>query len=298
MKVHGYIVLGIIVLWSVCMTKTIAFGIHKGGEGKSISCVNISVYLAYMGYKVLVVDADPQGTTTSGLSMLLGRDPDDTDFNPTLYEAIVEWIETEKPMRDVIYETSMPNLYLVPANENLADATRILEKEVLDMGLHPQTLIDYVLRPLIDPFDFVLIDTAGQLLNLLMLNGLYMADYVLVPMKPSKVSTRQIRTFVKTLQRIRKSKKRMGRDVSLLGFFFTFYRRIPTYEKAMYEGMRELYGNLVFKTAIPLSTYANESLSEGKPLLFYAPDSPPAQAYYKLTCEILEKLGEEVRRNE
>ena len=251
------------------MAKVIAITNQKGGVGKTTTAINLGASLAANDLKVLVVDADPQGNTTTGLGI------EKKEGGATLYNALTQGAS----LSDVIVKTACEGLYLVPTDKNLVAAN-------LDLVDRPQRefILDQLLAEVKDSYAYVLIDCPPAL-DLLTLNGLVAADTVLIPIQCEFFALEGISQLIDTIERIRES---FNKTLPLEGILLTMYDDRTNLARQVADDLREFFQHEIFATVIPRSIKLAEAPSYGKPILMYDPRSKGAESYIKLAKEILE----------
>ena len=252
------------------MSRIIAIANQKGGVGKSTTAINLSAYLGVKGKRVLVIDADPQGNTTSGLGV------DKSEIRNTIYEMILGNAETE----ECIVENVTENLSLIPSNENLAAAEREL------IGIEKK---DFLLRDRIeeirDNYDYIIIDCPPSL-NVLTVNALTTADRVLVPIQCEYYALEGLSQFIKTVNLVR---ERLNPEISIEGIVFTMYDARTNLSAQVVENVRENLGTDIYYAIIPRNVRLAEAPSHGKAINEYDPRSAGAEAYEVLADSLIER---------
>jgi chromosome partitioning protein len=253
------------------MGKIIAVSNQKGGVGKTTTAINLAAALAITGKRVLLVDVDPQGNLTSGVGL-----KEQASDSPTVYEALTA--EAEQDATLPILSTSVENLFLAPANRNLAGA------EIELVGL-PQR--EMRLRNLIEPvrenYDYILIDTPPSL-GLLTINALVASDAVLIPLHCEYFALEGIADLVATLRRIRSM---LNPNLDIQGVLLTMHDERTNLGQQVANDIRKFFQEKVFETVIPRNVRLGEAPSHGIPVILYDAKSRGAEAYIALASELL-----------
>jgi chromosome partitioning protein len=249
--------------------KVIAVANQKGGVGKTTTSLNLSVCLAELGKRVLLVDLDPQANATSGL----GIEPLDE------ISASVAMMG-EGLLTDMVVPTRFENLWMVPANLDLAG----VEVEAILSGDHLTRLRD-ALEPLRAdaPFDFIILDCPPSL-GVLMTNALCAADEILIPLQCEYYSLEGLAKIVGVCEQLRQSGA--NAKLELCGILMTMYMRTKHSNEVISE-IQKHYGQVIFKTVIPRTIRLAEAPSHGQPIVQYEPSGLGAAAYRALAREFL-----------
>lgn len=250
------------------MAKIIAVVNQKGGVGKTTTVVNLSTALAITGKKILVIDLDPQGNSSSGFGInQLAR-------KVTIYDALVQFSK----IHDTILETSIPNLQIITSNTNLS----AVELELISVK-NREYILSKLLSSLVMQYDYIIIDCPPSL-NLLTVNALVAANRVLIPMQCEFYSLEGLSHLLKTIEIIEKN---LNPDIKIGGILFTMYDRRNRLTEQVEMDVRQCLGELVFKTTIPRNVRICEAPSHGKPAIIYDHKCSGSIAYMELTKEIL-----------
>lgn len=250
------------------MSKVIAIANQKGGVGKTTTAVNLAAVLAGMQVSVLLVDADPQGNATSGIGVQRGS------FRKSIYHCLV----LGERIDDVLLETELPHLKVLPANKDLAGS----EIELVNVD-HREFRLRTALEELGDKFEYVIIDCPPSL-GLLTLNALTAAKSLLVPIQCEYYALEGVTELFDTLARIRRLH---NPGLTIEGLLLTMYDERTNLSSAVASDLRDFYGQQVFATMIPRNVKLAEAPSYGKPITLYDPHSKGAEAYFQLAKEII-----------
>ena len=250
--------------------RIVAIANQKGGVGKTTTAVNLAVALAQSGQRVLLIDLDPQGNATSGLTS-------EPIKSGTIYDSVVSRI----PLAQVIRE-SRPSLYLAPSSTDLVGA----EIELATMEGRERRL-KAELQGEFNKYNFVLIDTPPSL-GLLTLNALVAADSVLVPMQCEYYALEGLSSLLATIRRV---KAVLNPELELMGVVLTMFDPRNRLSHEISLEVNKHFPERVFQTVIPRNVRISESPSHGLAVIEYDPKSVGAEAYRLLALELLERLG-------
>lgn len=258
------------------MAKVYTFANQKGGVGKTTSVVDISAFLSEQGRSVLVVDVDPQANATSslGLDEQLANSLKKGE-RATVYHTLIE----KTPVAQIIQTTRRPRLHLVPSSPILAGA----EVELVGMFAR-ETLLRKALAPVLQHYDYVLIDTPPSL-GLLTVNALTAADDgVIIPVQCEYLALEGLGQLVRTINLIRES---LNPRLVITGVVLTMYDTRTRLSQEVADEVRRYFPQQVFKTVIPRNVRLSEAPSFGETILTYSPGSAGALAYAALTDELV-----------
>ena len=253
------------------MGKVIAIANQKGGVGKTTTAINLAASLAVLEKKVLIIDADPQANTTSGLNF-----SPDNDQKRTLYEVLIGAID----IRDTLIQTEIANLHMIPSHINLVGA----EIEMLGDENRESVLKD-ALAPLRNEYDYVIIDCSPSL-GLITVNSLTAADSIIIPVQPEFFA---LEGLGKLLQTIRLVQGKPNPDLTIEGFLVTMFDGRTKVHNQVLGELREHFGEMVFDTIIQRNIRLSEAPSHGKPIILYDVICNGTTNYLNLAKEVLEK---------
>lgn len=258
------------------MAKTIAVVNQKGGVGKTTSTVNLAASIAAKGYKVLLVDIDPQGNATSGLGV------NKRELKISSYDVLVNSMLIEK----VMIKTEFDNLWVLPSSMNLAGA----ELELVDMTRRESKLKNS-LALIKDSFDFIFLDCPPSL-GLLTLNALCAADTVLVPIQCEYYALEGLSQLMATIRQV---KRLYNPLIDVEGVLLTMFDGRLNLTHQVVDELKKFFPRKVYASVIPRNVKLSEAPSYGLPIAYYDKNSKGALAYDALAIEFLKMNGKEVK---
>ena len=250
--------------------RTIAITNQKGGVGKTTTAINLSACLAVAGKKVLVVDADQQGNTSSGLGL------EKNNLSLTIYNIFLG----EADVQEVKLPTCVEGLEILPANISLTGA----EIELIEKA-DREYILKKELDKVKDDYDFIIIDCPPSL-NLITINALVAADTVIVPIQCEYFALEGLEQLLHTVNLV---KKKLNPELEIEGIVFTMYDARTNLSMQVVEEVKRSLGKNVYRTIIPRNVRLGESPSHGLPIHLYDPKSKGAESYELLAEEVIEK---------
>lgn len=250
------------------MEGVFAIANQKGGVGKTTTAVNLSACLADLGYKVLLLDIDPQGNATSGIGL------DKKTIKACIYDTLINEIPVEK----VIYPSKQSSLFVIPATIQLAGA----EIELVPT-ISREVRLRRIIEPLKNQYNFIIIDCPPSL-GLLTLNALTAADYIIVPIQCEYYALEGLGQLVNTVNLV---KKHLNDNLKIGGVLLTMYDTRTNLSAQVAEEVRNYFGDLVFDAVVPRNVRLSEAPSYGASIIEYDPRSKGAEVYKNLAREVL-----------
>jgi chromosome partitioning protein len=252
------------------MGKVIAIANQKGGVGKTTTAINLAASLAVLEKKVLIIDADPQANSTSGLNF-----SPDNDQKRTLYEVMIGTVD----ISDTLVQTEIANLHLIPSHINLVGA----EIEMLEDDSR-ESVLKNALASIRDSYDFIIIDCSPSL-GLITVNCLTAADSVIIPVQPEFFA---LEGLGKLLQTIRLVQGKPNPSLTIEGFVVTMFDGRTNLSVQVVQEVKKYFGGKVYATVIPRNVRLAEAPSFGMPITEYDPKSKGAEAYMDFAEEFLD----------
>jgi chromosome partitioning protein len=251
------------------MGKTIAIANQKGGVGKTTTSINLSACLAEMGNRVLVIDIDPQGNTTSGLGLNKRK------LQSTVYNLLLGQVKTE----DVLTKSVVDRVTVIPSHVDLAAA----EIELIGID-EKEFLLKKIVDPLRDKYDFIIIDCPPSL-NILTVNAMTTADTIIVPIQCEYYALEGLSQLVHTIDLVQ---RRLNPELEIEGIVFTMYDSRTNLSIQVVENVQKNLKQYIYKTMIPRNVRLAEAPSHGLPITLYDPKSTGAESYRNLAKEVVE----------
>ena len=252
------------------MGKVITIANQKGGVGKTTTAINLAASLGVLEKKTLIIDADPQANSTSGL----GFDP--KDDSPSLYNCLI----TSYNAKEAILKSNNPNLYLLPANIDLVGA----EIEMINLP-NREYVMQHIIEQVKDDFDYIIIDCSPSL-GLITLNALTAADSVIIPVQCEYFALEGLGKLLNTIKIVQ---TRLNKALSIEGILLTMYDTRLRLANQVVEEVKMHFQQLVFDTIIHRNTRLGEAPSHGESIIMHDAASKGAINYLNLAREILVK---------
>ena len=260
------------------MGKIISLVNQKGGVGKTTTSINLSASLAVLGKKVLLIDLDPQGNTTTGVGINKG------DIETSIYDVLID----KCSINDAMIKTKYKNLYVIPATINLAGLDiELLEKSQSEPGFSKGEQLKRYLEPIREDFDFIIIDCPPSL-GIITTNALTASNSVIIPVQCEFFALEGIMQLLNTIMLAQKS---LNPNLDIEGVLLTMLDSRTNLGFEVVEDIRKFFKERVYNTIIPRLIRLTEAPSHGEPIIAYDPKSRGSEAYLNLAKEVIERNG-------
>ncbi len=250
------------------MVKVIAIANQKGGVGKTTTTVNLAACLAQKGRKVLLIDSDPQGNSTSGLGF------DKRDIKKCIYDTLID----DVPMKDLVLQSAYANLDVLPATIQLAGA----EIELVSL-MNREGRLKRALERVKHNYDYVLIDCPPSL-GLLTINALTAASSVLIPIQCEFYALEGVSQLMNTIKLVQRN---LNPALKLEGVVMTMYDARTNLSTDVVDEVKKYFETKMYNTIIPRNVRLSEAPSHGQPVIVYDPKSKGAMVYQELAQEVI-----------
>jgi chromosome partitioning protein len=250
------------------MGKIVAIANQKGGVGKTTTSINLAASIAALGKKVLIVDIDPQGNTTSGLGI------NKADVHHCIYDVLIN----DTPAEDVILKTSVDNLWVLPATIQLAGA----EIE-LSQAISRELRLKKVLQHIKNEYSYIFVDCPPSL-GIITLNALTAAESVLIPIQCEFYALEGLGQLLNTIRIVQ---KHLNKNLEIEGVLLTMYDGRTNLSAQVMEEVKKYFQKKVYQTVIPRNVRLSEAPSHGQPILTYDARSRGAECYNELAKEVV-----------
>ena len=262
------------------MGKVISLVNQKGGVGKTTTSINLSASLAVLGKKVLLIDLDPQGNTTTGVGINKG------EIEKSIYDVLIE----ESSITEAMIKTKYKNLYVVPATINLAGLNaELLEKSRVQAGFKKGEQLKNCLADIKESFDFIIIDCPPSL-DVITTNALTASNSVIIPVQCEFFALEGITQLLKTIMLAQKT---LNPTLDIEGVLLTMLDSRTNLGFEVVEDIRSFFKEKVYNTIIPRLVRLTEAPSHGEPIIAYDPKSRGSEAYINLAKEVIERNGKQ-----
>jgi chromosome partitioning protein len=253
--------------------RTIALINQKGGVGKTTTAVNLGACLADLGKKVALIDLDPQGNSSSWMGININE----------LHKSMYHVFHGDASINEILMETCVENMWIVPSNVTLAAIERTLANK-----LENDTILKKSISPLLNRYDYIILDCPPSL-GLLTVNALSAVREVFIPLETKVLALNGLVTLVNTVNLV---KDTLNPDLNVTGIIACMFDIRTNLSNKVVEKIRDKFHDKLFKTIIRESTQLAECPISGKPITLYAPESRGAQDYMDLAREVVESENE------
>ncbi|MDD4718258.1 MAG: AAA family ATPase [Bacilli bacterium] len=260
------------------MGKIISLVNQKGGVGKTTSSINLAASLGILRKKVLLVDLDPQGNTTTGIGI------NKADITKSIYDLLID----NSTLKEVIVKTKFKNLYVIPATINLAGVDiELMDKSRQEPGFAKGGQLKKHLDETKGMFDYIIVDCPPSL-GILTTNALTASDSVIIPVQCEFFALEGIMQLLNTIML---AQKNLNPTLDIEGVLLTMLDSRTKLGLEVVEEIKSYFKERVYDTIIPRLVRLSEAPSHGKPILAYDPQSRGTEAYLNLAKEVIERNG-------
>lgn len=259
------------------MVNVISVANQKGGVGKTTTTINLAASIADRGYRVLIVDIDPQGNATSGLGI------EKSEIDQDIYNVLID----EVPLKETLHHTSTKKLDIVPATINLSGA----ETELISM-MARETRLKSAIDTVNDDYDFIFVDCPPSL-GQLSINAFTASDSILIPVQSEYYAMEGLSQLLNTIRLVQ---KHFNKDLGVEGVLLTMLDARTNLGAEVVKEVQSYFNKKVYKTIIPRITKLAEAPSYGQPITEYAPRSRGAKVYDDLAKEVLKAHGKRLKK--
>ena len=258
------------------MGKVISLVNQKGGVGKTTTSINLSASLAVLGKKVLLIDLDPQGNTTTGVGINKG------EIEKSIYDVLIG----ECKISEAMVKTKYKDLFVIPSSINMAGlGTELLEKSRTEVGFNFNEQLKNNLVDIRDSFDYIIIDCPPSL-DFIITNALVASNSVIIPVQCEFFALEGITQLLRSIMMAQKS---LNPTLDIEGVLLTMYDARTNLGLEVVEDIRKFFKEKVYNTIIPRLVRLTEAPSHGEPIIVYDPKSRGSEAYLNLAKEVIER---------